>query len=85
MRKQTPFGIVVVESINHILIIVSEWMSGGMVCACQSVCCVYIYNYCLLGDNGRQQYLRLFVEVYANVVFVISCAYSTASLTLVRE
>ena len=47
--------------------------------------CVYIYNYCLLGDNGRLQYLRLFVEMYANAIFVISCLYSEVSLTVVRE
>ena len=27
----------------------------------------------------------LFVEMYANLAFVISCLYSTVSLTLVRE
>ena len=44
MRRQTPFAIVV-ESINHVLIVVSEWTSGGMVHACQSVhvCVVCIY------------------------------------------
>ena len=47
------------------------------------LCCVYIS--CLLGDNGRLQYLRLFVKMCVNVVFVTSCLYTTASLTLVRE
>ena len=29
--------------------------------------CVYdVYSYCLIGDNGRLQYLRLFVEMYVN-------------------
>ena len=36
---------------------------------------------------GRLQIILkvLFVEMHANVVFVISCLYSTVSLTLVRE
>ena len=50
----------------------------------ESVCVLCIYSYCLLGDNGRLQYLRLllFFEMYANVVFVRSCLYSAVSLTL---
>ena len=43
------------------------------------------HAYCLIGDNGRLQYLRLFVEMYVNVVFVIRLLYSAVSLTLVRE
>ena len=47
--------------------------------------CVY-YGYYLIDDNGRLQNLRFCLfEMYVNVVFVISCLYSTASLTLVRE
>ena len=39
-----------------------------------------------MGDNGRLQYLRFCLfEMYVNVVFVIRCLYSAASLTLVRE
>ena len=60
-----------------------EWCVHVSLCMC--VLCVYIYNYCLLCGNGKPQYLRLFVEVYVNVVFVISRAYSAASLTLDRE
>ena len=33
----------------------------------------------------KVQYLRLFVEMCVNVVFVMSCLYSAVSLTLVRE
>ena len=40
----------------------------------------------MIGDNGRLQYLRLCLfAIYVNVVFVIRCYYSAASLTLVRE
>ena len=71
----------VVVSIDHLLIIVFEWVSRDwLVCV---LCCVYISR--LLGDNGRLQYLRLFVKMCVNAVFLTSCLYSTASLTLVRE
>ena len=52
-------------SIDHLIVVVFEWMSGThvSVCVCVSVnvLCVYVYIYsviCLLGDNGRLQYLR---------------------------
>ena len=45
--------------------------------------------YCLLGDMFMVTtiFKVLFVEMYANIVFVISCLYSAVSLTpdLVRE
>ena len=42
-RRWTQFGVVVVEGINHLLIVVSEWMSGDWcvhvtVCVCVCVC-----------------------------------------------
>ena len=44
-RRQTQFG-VVVESIDHLIIVVSEWMSRDWcahmcVCVCVCVCVVY--------------------------------------------
>ena len=48
--------------------------------------CVCVCGYCLIGDNGRLQYLRFcLLEMYVNVVFVMRCLYSAVSLTLVRE
>ena len=64
------------------------------VCACVLACvrefmraCVFVkHGYCLIGDNGRQQYLRFCLfEMYVNEGFVIRCLYSAVSLTLVRE
>ena len=64
-----------------------DWCAHASVCLCVCVCVVCIYSYCLLGDNGRLHVIFkvLFVEMYANVVFVRSCLYSTASLTMVNE
>ena len=63
-----------------------------LVCACHSVCvcvCVRVcvqHCYCLIGDNGRLQYLRFCLfEMYVSVVFVIRRLYRAMSLTLVRE
>ena len=51
------FGVVVAESIDHLLIVVSEWTSGDCVCVrARARACVC--SYYLLGDNGRLQYLR---------------------------
>ena len=50
-----------------------------LVCAGHSVCvCVCVkHGYCLIGNNGRQQYLRFCLsEMYVNVVFIIRCLYS---------
>ena len=56
------------------------------VCVCVCVCDVYLNSYCLIGNNDRLQYFKvLLVEMCVNVVFVMSCLYSTVSLTLVRE
>ena len=43
LRRQTQFGVVVVQSIAHLLIVVSEWTSGDgcalvSVCVCVRVC-----------------------------------------------
>ena len=56
------------------------------VCMCVCVC-IYIYSYCLLGDIFMLKYYTvvLFVELYLNMVFVMSCLYSTVSLTQFRE
>ena len=44
------------------------------------------HGYCLIGDNGRLQYLIFCLfEIYVSVVFVIRCLYSAVNLTLVRE
>ena len=64
MRKQSQFGVVVVESIDHLLIVVSEWTSRDLcaqVTVCVCVCartCASVCSYCLIDDNGRLQYLR---------------------------
>ena len=43
MRKQSQFGVVVVESIDHLLIVVSEWTSRDL-CAQVTVCvCVHAH------------------------------------------
>ena len=44
------------------------------------MCVVRVCIYCLLGDNGRLQY-TMFVEMYVNVVFVMSCLYRAVNLT----
>ena len=45
-----------------------------------------IYSYCLIGNNGRLQHLRLcLLKCILTVVFVIRCLYRAVSLTLVRE
>ena len=50
------------------------------------VCVCVTYSYCLIGDNGRLQYLRsCLFEIYVSVGFAIRCLYSAVSLTLVRE
>ena len=83
MGEKTQFG-VVVESIDHLLIVVFEWTSGDC-CALVSVC-VCVCSYCLLGDNGRLQYLRFcLLKCMLMFFFVIRCLYSAVSLTLVRE
>ena len=49
MRKQTQFGVVVVvESIDHLIIVVFEWTmeTGVCVCVCVCVCVVYIVIVC---------------------------------------
>ena len=54
------------------------------VCACVRAC--VRNDYCLIGDNGKLQYLRFCLfEMYISVVFVIRCLYSAVSLTLIRE
>ena len=68
MRRHTQFGIVVVESFDHLIIVVLEWTRVDCcahVCVCDYVCmrvcacvCVGVYSYCLPGDNSRLQYLR---------------------------
>ena len=50
--------------------------------ACMSVCVVYT---CLLGDNGRLQYLRFCMSKCMLMLFFIGCLYSAVSLILVRE
>ena len=61
MRRQTQSG-VVVESIDHLLIVVYEWTRGDWYTHVSACVCVfvymYIYIYCLIGDNGRLQYLK---------------------------
>ena len=49
--------------------------------------CIYVYSYRLLGDIFMLKYytMVLFVELYVNVVFVMSCLYSTVSLTQVEN
>ena len=43
-------------------------------------------GYCLVGDNGRQQYLKFCLfEMYVSVVFAIRFLYSAVSLALVKE
>ena len=43
MRRQTEFGVVRVESIDHLLIVVSEWTSRDL-CAQVTVCvCVHAH------------------------------------------
>ena len=56
------------------------------VCVCVYVCvCVCVCD-CLIGNNGKLQYLRfLFAERYVNVAFMIRCLYSAGNFTLVRE
>ena len=71
--RRTQFGVVVVESINRLLIVVSERRAETgvlmraclyvCVCACvrayMCVCMIYIkHGYCLIDSNGRLQYLR---------------------------
>ena len=68
VRRQTQFGVgvvvVVVEGVSHLLIVVFEWTSGdwyARLCVCVCMCaCMHACacSYCLLGDNGRLQYLR---------------------------
>ena len=40
VRRQTKFGVVVAQSIDHLLNVVSEWTSGDCVCvrACACAC-----------------------------------------------
>ena len=68
VRGHTQFGIVAVDSFDHLIIVVLEWMRvhwcahvHPCMCVYASVCvCVCgVYSYCLLGDNSRLQYLRL--------------------------
>ena len=56
MRRQTQFGVVVVESMYHLLIVVFKWTSKD---CCECVCAhAHECSYCLLGDNDRLHYLR---------------------------
>ena len=62
----------------------------GCVCVCVRVCvCAHVCNtviHCLIGENGRLQYLRFCLfELYVNVVFVKRYLYSAVSLIVVRE
>ena len=96
MRKQTQFGVVVVESIDNLIVAVFEWTMGtgahAHVCVCLCVCVFCIYSYCLLGDNSRLcSILKVLfavmfkIKTSATVVFVIRCLYSAVSLTLGGE
>ena len=53
--------------------LVREYMCArarAHVCVCVCVCVTY--SYCLIGDNGRLQYLTFCLfEMYVNVVFVM--------------
>ena len=53
------------------------------VCVCLGGCVVY----CLLGDMFMVTtiFKVLFVEMYVNMFFVMTCLYSAASLIHVRE
>ena len=57
----------------------------------QSIQCFFCFSspfigYCLIGDNGRLQYLRFCLfDMYVNVVFVIRRLYSAVNLSLFRE
>ena len=45
-----------------------------------------LHGYCLMGNNGRLQYLRFCLfKMYVNVVFAIRRLYSTVGFTLFRE
>ena len=62
------------------------------VCACVCVCvwvccmCIYIVIVCKVIFLWSTTIFKVpFVEMYINMVFVVSCLYSAMSLTLVRE
>ena len=92
VRKQTQFGVVVFESIDHLIVIVFEWTMGTGAHVHVCVCVFCIYSYCLLGDNSRlcSMLKVLFAVMFkiktsATVVFVTRCLCSTVSLTLGGE
>ena len=56
MKRQTQFVTVVVENINHLLMLYLSWRAGPDWCAhmcvlgCGGVYIIISYRYCLLGD-----------------------------------
>ena len=67
-EEKTQFD--AVESITHLLIVVYEWMKGDWYTHVSACVCIYIY--CLIGNNGRLQYLRFCLLKCMSVVFVMS-------------
>ena len=52
VRRQTHFGVVVVEGVNHLLIVVFEWTGGDWyaclcVCVCVCVCVCACMHVCV--------------------------------------
>ena len=41
-----------------VLVCVRAYVRAGVVCVCVGGMYIIIYSYCLIGDNGRLQYLR---------------------------